>query len=274
MKFSAQQLYTAVKAAFVVCIASFVVAACDATTGPDATSPSSELVLAYSGSIPIMHTTIGDATLVPRSEGGVTLRSESGTGGVRLDLDDSPASDVYFLSEGTTTGASFSTELIGTSREGGDQSLVRLDHTRQSSGQYHLSTHLGQFDVDNAFVEFRNDETVLHTSSLSGSRDGGTVGMTNDEPTSYHYSRVETESGEIVVVVSVDYEVESTEPGYSLSGETDAWPKGSDGSPISVTHVSLVLEGASLRADQIDGVAVSGTSRLSILDASLGRTIK
>lgn len=274
VKLSAQPLRSCVKTFLVILSASFVLAACDTATAPNASS-SDELVLTYSGTTPISHTTIGDATLVPRSEGGVTLQSESGTGGVRFNLDRSPASDVYFLSEGTSNGASLSTELVGMKHDGNPQSLVRFDHTRQPSGQYHLSTHFGEFNVDNATVEFRNDGTVLHKSSLSDPSNSG-VGMTNDGPTSYHYSRVETESGEVVIVVSVDYEVqpEATGPGFSLSGETQAWPKGTSDDPLPVTHIALVLEGTSLRAEQIDGIALNGMSRLSILDASLGRAVR
>jgi hypothetical protein len=207
--------------------------------------------------------------MIPSSNGSVLVESPTGRGGVHVDVDGA-RTDLYFRADPASRTPIFSTSLIGRTRSGERHPLVAFDHSRTADGRYTSTSRIDGFDVQNAAVEFRNQDQVLQRTPLSQIPLSSGGMMSSDWPTSFHYETETLEDGQSITVIAWDYEVESdsTAGGSSLSydGNATVWPEGTDGAPLTVTHVALVLKSAALPANAIEGVSLTGASRLALLN--------
>lgn len=167
--------------------------------------------------------------------------------------------DLYFRPTPLDPGETFTMELAGRSgRAEPARTLARVRQRGVTQDHHQLEMDLTGLGARSVTVNFLNAGTSVHehVQPTGGDEAVFTVGLTEDEPTSFHYEWREID-GKMVLVVEVDYEAEGMP---ELEGYAYVTPEPGR-EAIQVTHIQLAAQPAASAAVPVETVRLARCSR-------------
>ncbi len=204
----------------------------------------------------VLHRAEAGATLVDDRHGALRIADDGPGTGVFVETAPYRRGDFVFEPVTLSPGGVFAAEVVGETA-GRTQTLARVLHTFEAPRRQRLAVDLSGMGAEALTAEFYFRGELVHRSEPLRSRGDGLIGIgtTLDEPTSFHYMRVEI-NGEVITIIEVDYEDEAMEGGLGMA---DIKPEFEGPAVITSTHVRLIPLAAA--PHQVSGVRLSGTHR-------------
>ena len=209
----------------------------------------------------VEHTVEGQATLALTPDRALAVSTTDGEGGVDILVAGKSRGDFIFKPVSVRPGGVFSLDLVSHDATA-HQTLAQIIHRGLADGTTHLEADFSHLGARTAALTFYDQGKLVYTQpdlKVSDLNPLISVGVTMQEPTSYHYEVIQ-EGDETIIKVVVDYENEASLPEGPTSGlaGTTILPSFADAGPIFCTHVAFVVR-MPRRPVSIHSVAMTGT---------------